>query len=324
MTAAAGRNAAVRPTQAAPTTSATTRWREAAHVETLERVDVADHPAEQLAAPVALELAGRERLDALVEARAGPAQRPERDVVRGEALEVAGDRPGEAEEAHRDDRHRQREDRRLLGRARDQVPGRRHQPDAAAGREHAERGREGEPARGQTGEVDEPRERPRHAATAVATIRPSAQVHDPVGSRGELRAMDDQEHRPVGAQAFDRLAHELGARRVEVGGRLVEDHERRIAEERAGERDPLGLSSRERPPAVADQRLVAVRKLADETVGAGQPRRVGDVAIAGARVPEADVVRDGATEERRVLRHPGDLRAPGRGRARTEILRRRR
>ena len=57
-----------------------------------------------------------------IEARAYPSERAEGDVVRREPLEVAGERPCEAEEADGDDRHRQREDRRLFGRARDQVP----------------------------------------------------------------------------------------------------------------------------------------------------------------------------------------------------------
>ena len=52
------------------------RRREPTDVQPLERVDVADHPAQELAAPVALELGGSERLDPLVEARADPAQRP--------------------------------------------------------------------------------------------------------------------------------------------------------------------------------------------------------------------------------------------------------
>ena len=70
---------------------------EPAEVEALERVDVADHSAEELAAPVALELAGRERLDALVEARADPAQSPRargraRRGARGSARAAARDR----------------------------------------------------------------------------------------------------------------------------------------------------------------------------------------------------------------------------------------
>ena len=45
--------------------------------------------------------------------------------------------------------------------------------------------------------------------------------------------------------------------RVEVRGRLVEDDERRVAQERARERDPAPLAGRQRAAAVADERLVA-------------------------------------------------------------------
>ena len=48
----------------------------AADVEVLQRVDVADHPPEQLAAAVALELCRRERLDALVEVARGRGRAP--------------------------------------------------------------------------------------------------------------------------------------------------------------------------------------------------------------------------------------------------------
>ena len=50
----------------------------------------------------------------------------------------------------------------------------------------------------------------------------------------------------------DRLADELRAGGVEVGGRLVEDHERRVAQERPRQRDAPRLARRQRPAAVAD------------------------------------------------------------------------
>ena len=150
------------------------RRREPSDVQPLERVDVADHSAEELASPVALELAGSERLDPLVEARADPAQSPECDVMRGDALEVTGERPRETEEPDRDDRHGQREDRRLLRGTGDQIAGRRHQSDPEPDREHAEHGEHGNAPRGHACEADEPTERRGHAAAAtVSTTLPS-------------------------------------------------------------------------------------------------------------------------------------------------------
>ncbi len=115
---------------------------EAADVKTLERVDVPDHASEQVTAAVALELGRRERLDPLVEAGADPAERAQGEVVRDETVEVPGQRAGEPEKADCDDRHRQRQDRRLLGGARDQVPRRRHQCDAEQDGKCAEHDRE--------------------------------------------------------------------------------------------------------------------------------------------------------------------------------------
>ena len=77
---------------------------EAAQVQALERVDVADHPADEIASPVGLEPRRRERLDALVEADAQAGEDAEGEVVRGQAFEVAGQRPREGEEANGHDR----------------------------------------------------------------------------------------------------------------------------------------------------------------------------------------------------------------------------
>ncbi len=88
-----------------------------AQVEPLQRIDVADHAADEVAAPEVVELRRCERLDARVETAADAPERAQREIVRGEPVEVAGDRPCEPEEADEDDRDRQREDRRMLGRA---------------------------------------------------------------------------------------------------------------------------------------------------------------------------------------------------------------
>ena len=91
-------------------------------------------------------------------------------------------------------------------------------------------------------------------------------------------------------QPLDRRADELGALGVEVRGRLVEDDERRVAQERARERDPLALAGRERPAAVADDRLVAVRAARGRT---RRPRR--------ARPPRARARRSAAASPSRML-----------------------
>ena len=71
----------------------------------------------------------------------------------GESLEVAGERPRQPEEPDGDDGHGQREDRRVLGRARDEVAGGRHEPDAAEHGERAERDRQDDARLADAGET---------------------------------------------------------------------------------------------------------------------------------------------------------------------------
>ena len=240
MAPASGSTAAATPMLAAPSGDRDERRTEPSQVEALERVDVTDHAGEEISASVALELCRRERLDALEEARPCLSERAQGDVVRDEPLEVARQRPGQAEEADRDDRHRQRKDRRPFGGARDQVARRRHERDAEADRESAEDDRERHPSHRHAGEREQAPEGSHQAVSGVADGDPPAlEPYDAVSPGGKLRAVGDEEHRASLPQPFDRLADELGAVRIEVGGGLVEDHERRVAEERARERDPL-------------------------------------------------------------------------------------
>ena len=53
----------------------------------------------------------------------------------------------------------------------------------------------------------------------------------------------------------------LGGLRVEVSSRLVEHEDWSVREQRAGERDPLTLTSRELSALLADECVPAVRKL---------------------------------------------------------------
>ncbi len=141
------------------------RRREAAEIEPLERVHVCDQPAHEVAAPKRVQLRRRERLDALVHARPDPPEGAQREVVRREAVEVARERSREREEADDDDDRRQRQDRRLLGCTGDEVAGGRHQRDAEADGQGAERKRQDGATARDAGESQNPRERA-HAASS--------------------------------------------------------------------------------------------------------------------------------------------------------------
>ena len=50
-------------------------------------------------------------------------------------------------------------------------------------------------------------------------------------------------------------------RRVHRGGRVVEDQDARVHDQRPRDGEPLALAARERDPALADDRVVAVGEL---------------------------------------------------------------
>ncbi len=64
--------------------------------------------------------------------------------------------------------------------------------------------------------------------------------------------MSDQKDGAPCAYSLDRVGNQLGAQRVEVGGRLVEKHERRIAQEGPRQPEPAALARGQRAAAVAD------------------------------------------------------------------------
>ncbi len=98
-------------------------------------------------------------------------------------------------------------------------------------------------------------------------------------------------------------------RRVDRGGRVVEDQDARVDREGARDRDPLPLAARERDAALADHRLVALRQPLDELVRLREPRDALDLGVAHLRAAERDVLAHGRREEERILRDDADLAA---------------
>ena len=69
---------------------------------------------------------------------------------------------------------------------------------------------------------------------------------------------------------------------IERRGRLVEQNDRRIPQQRARHRDALTLAAGQLRAVLADRRVVAERKAHDEIVRAGRLRRGDDLGLAGA------------------------------------------
>ena len=120
-------------------------------------------------------------------------------------------------------------------------------------------------------------------------------------------AVRDDQHGPAGDEQAERILHRGLALGVERAGGLVEDEDRRGAQEGAGDGDALLLAAGEQGAAFTDDGVVALRQVDDELVrvrvaGGGQDsfaRRRG--------VAEQQVVKDGVVEEHRFLRDEGDV-----------------
>ena len=109
----------------------------------LQLVHIAHEPGQQIPSPgasrVAAKSVGSERHQSTVDADPHGRELPERGIVAGEALHIAGGGPQKRERTHPHDCRSQEENGRMLGRARDE-PGRgREQSDRTEGGDHAEK-----------------------------------------------------------------------------------------------------------------------------------------------------------------------------------------
>ncbi len=93
---------------------------------------------------------------------------------------------------------------------------------------------------------------------------------------------------------------------VDRGERLVEDQDRRVAQQGAGDRQALALAAGEQHAAFADHRGVALRQGRDELVRVGAARRGFDFGAVGVRLAEPKVLLDRAVEQVGVLMNDGD------------------
>ena len=114
-------------------------------------------------------------------------------------------------------------------------------PPAAAARARGSRGRAGSP-RGAPSASRAPTIRP----CSSTTISSASAIVD---SRWAMMIVVRSAHHLAQAGADPRLR-----RRVDRRGRVVEDQDPRVDQERARDRDPLALTARERDPALADRR----------------------------------------------------------------------
>ena len=95
--------------------------------------------------------------------------------------------------------------------------------------------------------------------------------------------------------------------RVDRGQRLVEDQDRRIAQQGAGDRQPLPLSSRQVHPPLAEHGLVALRQLPDKIMRIGVARGGFEFLLGRLGFAETQVFLNRAVEQVGVLVDDRDL-----------------
>ena len=111
-------------------------------------------------------------------------------------------------------------------------------------------------------------------------------------------------HQPV-----ERVLHQPLAFGIERRGRFVEQQQRRIAQQRAGDRDALALSARKPRAAFAHEGVEPFRQRAQELLGIGVARRLPNLVLARVPIAVAEIVARTRGEDHRVLRHHRDALA---------------
>ena len=100
---------------------------------------------------------------------------------------------------------------------------------------------------------------------------------DPVGEGDGRQPVGDDDGGAIGGQPLDGLV-DLGLDpHVDRAGGVVEDQDRGVGEQRAGDGDALPLAARERVAPLADDRVVALGQVGDEAVGVGRLGRGDDL-----------------------------------------------
>ena len=130
---------------------------------------------------------------------------------------------------------------------------------------------------------------------------------DPVALADRRQAVGDDDHGAAMGDHPQVLLDDLLALGVERRGRLVEDQDPRIADQRAGDGDALALAARQVGAALLDDRVVAVRELEDELVRAGKLGRRDHRFHRPGRIGQRDILADRAVEQDILLKDDADL-----------------
>src|ERR1700682_4866590 len=130
-----------------------------------------------------------------------------------------------------------------------------------------------------------------------------------VGIHDGVQAMGDDDGGAVLAEMLDRLLHLLFGFGIKRRGRLIEQDDRGVLDQRAGHRDALALATGELRTMLADRRVIAEREAHDELMRASRLRGLDDLGFRRTSLAEGDVLTDGVAEQIDILADIGGLLA---------------
>jgi len=115
------------------------------------------------------------------------------------------------------------------------------------------------------------------------------QDEDDVGFPDRGEAMGNDERGLAFEEAVQPVEHEPLRLRIEAGARLIEDHDRRVADHGPCDAEPLTLTSRKRLATLPDDSLVSLGQRLDELVSVRQPLRANVLSDLWPGIPDRSV-----------------------------------
>ena len=121
------------------------------------------------------------------------------------------------------------------------------------------------------------------------------------------KTMCNDDRRAVFRKLIECLLYFLLRLGIKGRCRFIENDDRRILEEDASDGDTLLLPARKLHAALADLRLIAIRKLSDEIICCCQTCSLFDFLFGRVLTAIRDILCDGIPEEENILLHDTDL-----------------
>ena len=117
------------------------------------------------------------------------------------------------------------------------------------------------------------------------------------------RLMRNDENRSALHQRVHTLLHQRFGARIDGGSRLVQDHDGRIGDCRAGDRNELALPLREVGSLVAQHGIVSFGQPRNKVVRVGEFRRLNALFVRRVQFAVTDILHDSARKEVGILQH---------------------